>query len=168
MTRSDRLMIGKAIFEAAQTVKASGRVQVITEDVEKALRNQVRKAQRGIERAEEMADALGLFCSPGSFENQLFNRPGEAWPDNDVTIVDLGLLAREGYQDKLTVAYIGLMNTINNRVERLQNDGRPTLVITDEGHVITTNPPIGSVCHQDHQDVAQARCLVLDCHAKPG
>ena len=140
MTRSDRLMIRKAIFEAAQTVKASGRVQVITEDVEKALRNQVRKAQRGIERAEEMADALGLFCSPGSFENQLFNRPGKAWPDNDVTIVDLGLLAREGYQDKLTVAYIGLMNTINNRVERLQNDGRPTLVITDEGHIITTNP----------------------------
>ncbi len=140
MTRSDRLMIRKAIFEAAQTVNTSGRGQVLTEDVERALRNQVRLAQRGIERAEEMADALGLFCSPGSFENQLFNRPGKAWPDNDVTIVDLGLLAREGYQDKLTVAYIGLMNTINNRVERLQNDGRPTLVITDEGHVITTNP----------------------------
>ena len=73
-------------------------------------------------------------------EAQLFNRTGQAWPDQDVTIVDLGLLAREGYQDKLTVAYIGLMNTINNRVERLQSEGRQTLVITDEGHIITTNP----------------------------
>jgi len=140
MTRSDRRMIRAAIYEAAQTVKASGRRQVLTEDVEQALRKQTRKAQRGIERAEEMADALALFCSPGSFEAQLFNRTGQAWPDQDVTIVDLGLLAREGYQDKLTVAYIGLMNTINNRVERLQSEGRQTLVITDEGHIITTNP----------------------------
>jgi len=140
MTRSDRRMIRSAIYEAAQTVKASGRRQVLTEDVEQALRKQTRKAQRGIERAEEMADALALFCSPGSFEAQLFNRTGQAWPDQDVTIVDLGLLAREGYQDKLTVAYIGLMNTINNRVERLQSEGRQTLVITDEGHIITTNP----------------------------
>ena len=140
MTRSDRRMIRAAIYEAAQTVKASGRRQVLTEDVEQALRKQTRKAQRGIERAEEMADALALFCSPGSFEAHLFNRTGQAWPDQDVTIVDLGLLAREGYQDKLTVAYIGLMNTINNRVERLQSEGRQTLVITDEGHIITTNP----------------------------
>ena len=140
MTRSDRLMIRTAIFEAAKAVKAQGRDQVLTEDVEHAMRKLVRNTQRGNDRAEEMADALGLFCSPGSFEHQLFNRPGKAWPDCDVTILDLGLLAREGYQDKLTVAYIGLMNTINNRVERWQHDGRPTLVITDEGHVITTNP----------------------------
>jgi conjugative transfer ATPase len=140
MTRSDRLMIRNAIFEAAKVVKAQGRGQVLTEDVEQAMRKLVRNTQRGNDRAEEMADALGLFCSPGSFEYHLFNRPGKAWPDCDVTLLDLGLLAREGYQDKLTVAYIGLMNTINNRVERLQHDGRPTLVITDEGHVITTNP----------------------------
>ena len=140
MTRADRRMIRAAIYEAAQTVKAAGRAQVLTEDVEQALRKQTRKAQRGVERAEEMADALALFCSPGSFEAHLFNRPGQAWADHDVTIVDLGLLAREGYQDKLTVTYIGLMNATNNLVERLQYEGRPTLFITDEGHVMTTNP----------------------------
>ncbi len=140
MTRSDRLMIRRAIVNAAKAVKTQGRDQVLTEDVEQAMRQLERNTQRGNDRAEEMADALGLFCSPGSFEHQLFNRPGNAWPECDVTILDLGLLAREGYQDKLTVAYIGLMNTINNRVERWQHDGRPTLVITDEGHVITTNP----------------------------
>ncbi len=52
----------------------------------------------------------------------------------------MGILAREGYEDQLTVAYIGLMNHIHDLVERHQNDERPTLVITDEGHIITTNP----------------------------
>lgn len=140
MLRADRRMIRLAIFEAAKAVQAAGRSQVLTEDVEQALRRQQRTTQRGNDRAEEMADALALFCTPGSFEAKLFNRPGVAWPDKDVTIVDLGLLAREGYQDKLTVAYIGLINTINDRVEHLQNEQRPTLVITDEGHIISTNP----------------------------
>lgn len=140
MTRSDRLMIRTALVEAAKEVKAAGRKQVLTEDVEKAMRQLVRNTQRGNERAEDMADALGLFCTPGSFESHLFNRPGKTWPDYDVTILDLGLLAREGYQDKLAVAYIGLMNAINNRVEHLQHEERPTLVITDEGHIVTTNP----------------------------
>jgi len=40
----------------------------------------------------------------------------------------------------LTGAYIGLMNHIHDLVERHQNDERPTIVITDEGHIITTNP----------------------------
>ena len=140
MTRSDRLMIRTALVEAAKAVKAAGRKQVLTEDVEQAMRQLVRKTQRGNERAEDMADALGLFCTPDSFESQLFNRPGQAWPDCDVTLLDLGLLAREGYQDKLAVAYTGLMNAINNRVEHLQHEKRLTLVITDEGHIVTTNP----------------------------
>ncbi|MCP4307822.1 MAG: hypothetical protein GY788_23695 [bacterium] len=85
-----------------------------------------------------MADGLALFCS--GLAGQFFNRPGTTWPDTDITILDLGLLAREGYEDQLTVAYIGLMNHINDLVERLQHDARPTLVVTDEGHIITTNP----------------------------
>jgi len=52
----------------------------------------------------------------------------------------MGIFAREGYEDKLTVAYIGIMNHINDLVEREQHDDRPTIVITDEGHIITTNP----------------------------
>jgi conjugative transfer ATPase len=140
LTRADRRTIRSAIYAAAEHAQAQGREYVLTSDVERALRQINPQPHRGSNRAEEMADALGLFCSPGSFEAHLFNRPGKAWPDVDVTIVDLGLLAREGYQDKLTVAYIGLMNTINHRVERFQNDSRPTLVITDEGHLITTNP----------------------------
>lgn len=32
------------------------------------------------------------------------------------------------------------MNTVNNFAERDQYDGRPIIMITDEGHIITKNP----------------------------
>lgn len=138
MTRADRLMIRNAILLAAKTVFEAGREQVLTEDVANALRNLPDQLEKRKERAVEMADGMSLFCSGTA--GHFFNRPGVRWPDKDVTIVDMGILAREGYEDQLTVAYIGLMNHIHNLVEQHQNDDRPTIVITDEGHIITTNP----------------------------
>ena len=38
------------------------------------------------------------------------------------------------------MAYVSLMNHIHALVERCQYEGRPTIVLTDEGHLITTNP----------------------------
>jgi hypothetical protein len=52
----------------------------------------------------------------------------------------MGIFANEGYEDLLAVAYIGLMNRIHATVEARQHDARHTLVVTDEGHIITTNP----------------------------
>ncbi len=138
MTRADRLMIRNAILLAAKTVFNAGRKQVLTEDVANALRNLPDQLDKRKERAVEMADGLSLFCD--GMAGHFFNRPGIRWPDKDVTIVDMGILAREGYEDQLTVAYIGLMNHIHDLVEQHQNDDRPTIVITDEGHIITTNP----------------------------
>ncbi|STQ14814.1 putative plasmid-like protein [Enterobacter cloacae] len=37
-----------------------------------------------------------------------------------MTIVDLGTLAREGYEAQMAVAVISLLNTINNIAEREQ------------------------------------------------
>lgn len=62
--------------------------------------------------AQTMAKAMELYCS--GIEGQLFNRPGRAWPDVDVTIVELGILARKGYEDKMAVAVTGLMARINS------------------------------------------------------
>lgn len=39
------------------------------------------------------------------FEGELFNRP-ERPPEADVTIIDLGTLAREGYEAQMAVAVI--------------------------------------------------------------
>ena len=141
MTRADRLLIRNALFLAARTVKERGRAQAITEDVVAALhtigQDQTLPESRR-NRAMEMGDGMALFCS--GLAGQFFNQPGTSWPESDVTILEMGILAREGYEDQLTVAYISMMSHINGLVERHQHDARPTLVITDEGHIITTNP----------------------------
>ncbi|MCU7870805.1 MAG: conjugative transfer ATPase [Candidatus Thiodiazotropha sp. (ex Lucinoma borealis)] len=141
MTRADRLLIRNAIFMAAKTVKEAGRDQVLTQDVVAALQSIGQDASmpdHRRNRAIEMGDGMALFCS--GLAGHFFNRPGTPWPEADVTILEMGMLAREGYEDQLTVAYISMMSHINNLVERQQHDARPTLVVTDEGHIITTNP----------------------------
>ena len=141
MTRADRLLIRNAIFLAAKTARESGQDQVLTEDVVAALNAIGRDTslpEHRRNRALEMGDGMALFCS--GLAGHFFNRPGRRWPEADVTILEMGLLAREGYEDQLTVAYISMMSHINDLVERHQSDARPTLVVTDEGHIITTNP----------------------------
>ncbi|MCP5409876.1 MAG: conjugative transfer ATPase, partial [Chromatiaceae bacterium] len=141
MTRADRLLIRNAIFLAAKSVQETGRDQVLTQDVVAALQMIGRDAslpEHRRNRALEMGDGMELFCS--GLAGHFFNRPGKRWPEADVTILEMGILAREGYEDQLTVAYLSMMSHINDLVERHQSDARPTLVVTDEGHIITTNP----------------------------
>ena len=137
LRRPDRLLIRKAIYRAAVTAKEEDRNQVLTEDVVQALRDTDDLDAERTSRANQMADAMELYCS--GLEGKLFNREGVEWPDADITIFDMGILAREGYEDKLTVAYMSLMNHVHALVEREQHDGRPTLMLTDEGHIITKN-----------------------------
>ena len=141
MTRADRTVIRRAILDAARRVRDAGRDQVLTEDVAEALRALGRDPElddRRRRRAVDMADAMSLFCT--GLAGKFFNRPGVRWPDVDVTHLEMGILQREGYEDQLTVAYTALMNHINSVVEARQHERRPTVVITDEGHIITTNP----------------------------
>tara|TARA_R110001592_G_scaffold261196_2_gene526036 strand:+ start:4358 stop:7111 length:2754 start_codon:yes stop_codon:yes gene_type:complete len=141
LTRADRLLIRNAIFLAARTVKETARSQVITQDVVNAFQTiatNTELPEHRRNRALEMGDGMALFCS--GLAGHFFNRPGQSWPEADVTILEMGMLAREGYEDQLTVAYLSMMGHINDLVERHQHDDRPTLVVTDEGHIITTNP----------------------------
>ncbi len=141
MSRADRLLIRDAIFAAARGVQERKDPQVLTRDVVEALRSMARDhdlPETRRSRAREMGDGMALFCS--GLAGHFFNRPGQPWPEADVTILEMGILAREGYEDQLTVAYLSIMSHINDLVERHQHDERPTLVVTDEGHIITTNP----------------------------
>jgi hypothetical protein len=81
---------------------------------------------------------MDLFCQ--GLDGELFNRPGTPWPEADITIVDLATFAREGYNAQLSIAYLSLLNTVNNIAERDQFLGRPIINVTDEGHIITKNP----------------------------
>jgi conjugative transfer ATPase len=141
LTRADRLLIRRGILAGARRARDAGKDQAITEDVVAGLNDLVHDAELAPARrarAQEMADGMALFCS--GLGGQFFNTPGQPWPDHDVTIVDMGMFANEGYEDLLAVAYIGLMNRIHATVEARQHDARHTLVVTDEGHIITTNP----------------------------
>src|SRR3546814_15530705 len=85
-----------------------------------------------------MADAMDMFCQ--DVDGEMFDRSGTPWPEADITIVDLATFAREGYNAQLSIAYISLINTVNNIAERDQFLGRPIINVTDEGHIITKNP----------------------------
>ncbi|WP_300627865.1 conjugative transfer ATPase [Pseudomonas sp.] len=140
LTRADRSLIRQSILDAARHCSSQQRT-VLTEDVRDALRamgQDLALPESRRVRLLEMADAMDLFCQ-GS-DGELFNRDGTPWPEADVTLVDLATYAREGYNAQLSIAYISLINAVNNLAERDQMLGRPIINVTDEGHIITKNP----------------------------
>lgn len=140
LTRADRSLIRQCILQAAQTCVVANR-PVLTEDICNALRersNDPALPELRRHRLQEMAEAMAMFCQ--GLDGELFNRPGTPWPEADITIVDLATLAREGYNAQLSIAYLSLLNTVNNIAERDQYLGRPIINVTDEGHIITKNP----------------------------
>jgi conjugative transfer ATPase len=139
LTRADRSAIRQCILEAARRC-AHGERTVLTRDVRDVLRDLGRDptlAETRRLRLLEMADAMDLFCQ--GVDGEMFDRPGTPWPEADITIVDLATYAREGYNAQLSIAYISLVNTVNNIAERDQFDGRPIINVTDEGHIVTKN-----------------------------
>lgn len=140
LTRPDRAMIRRAILSAAETCHQETR-QTLTQDVCDALFTQAADTtlpENRRTRAFEMAESMSMFCN--GFEGELFNREGTSWPDADITLVDLATFAREGYEAQLAIAYISLINHINNLGERDQHLSRAIVNITDESHIITVNP----------------------------
>lgn len=148
LKRADRAMIREAILMAARSSYQQGR-QMLPSDLQLALYaiatdkdaegRDIRNAQRRA-KAAEMAEALGMFTQPGSFEAELFNREGSLWPEADVTLIDLGHLAREGYEAQIALTMVSLTNTINNIAERDQYLRRDIVFTVDEAHVVTVNP----------------------------
>ncbi|EOO6047917.1 conjugative transfer ATPase [Escherichia coli] len=142
LKRADRAMIREALLMATHTTYREGR-QMLPVDLQSALweisrdtqRNDVRRA-----KAAEMAESLGMFTQPCSFEAELFNREGKLWPEADVTLIDLGHLAREGYEAQMALTMVSMTNMINNIAERDQYLGRDILFVVDEAHIVTVNP----------------------------
>ncbi len=141
MTRADRYLIAQAILAAAHRARELQQPHPRAEDVAHALMQMRTDAGLGgarRDRAEEMGHAMMVFCD--GLRGRLFNRIGSTWPDADVTIVEMGTLAQEGYEDALAVAYTSLVNHVQALAEATQHDHRPIIFLTDEGHIITTNP----------------------------
>jgi conjugative transfer ATPase len=140
LTRADRAVIRRCIIDAARVCVNDGRT-VLTRDIIEALNRAAHDPDLKEGRATriiEMAEAMEMYTQ--GFDGQMFDREGTTWPESDVTIVDLGHYAREGNEAQMSIAYISLMNTVNNIAERDQYKGRPIIMATDEGHIITKNP----------------------------
>lgn len=140
LTRADRSAIRQAILSAASTC-LKGERTVLTEHVRDALYDAAKSEsmpQARRSRLSEMAEAMEMFCMGA--DGEMFNREGTPWPEADLTVVDFATYAREGYAAQLAIAYISMLNTVNNIAERDQYKGRPIVKITDEGHVITKHP----------------------------
>lgn len=148
LRRDDLDLVRSALLNAARRSKAEGRKQTMTSDLVDALYHASSSGQSGHhrlskrqrQRAAQMAGACNIFCT--GLNGRLFNSEGELWPECDVTIVELDLLARRGYEDRLAVALTGLFATINNRIEHNQYQERQTIVVIDEAHVLMQNPLI--------------------------
>jgi len=123
------------------------------------------KEQREFRRAYDMGEAMGLFCD--GFDGEVFSRPGSAWPECDVTIIDLAHFAREGYEAQLALAVLSVTNMITNLAERDLYSGRPIVQVIDECHLLIVNPLLSPLLGQGGQDGAQDLPLDLDGHLEP-
>ncbi|MEE8078566.1 MAG: FtsK/SpoIIIE domain-containing protein, partial [Pseudomonadales bacterium] len=167
MTRADRLLIRNAIYLAAQKARDADEDQVLTEDVVAALHaiganHDLAEHRRN--RAIEMGDGMALFCS--GLAGRFFNRAGSRWPAVDVTLLDMGF-AGPGRLRGPTDSGLHFHDEPHQRASR-RASARCT---TDTGrHRRRTHhyhqSLAGTLRRQDHQDVAQARCLVLDSDAE--
>ncbi len=149
ITRADRMLIMDAILEAARTVKASGFPQMIAQDVANAFEVIANKldAQRDIDkirRAREMADSLRYFIQD-PVSSQFFNSYGEPWPLADITVVDFGLFAQEGYEAQRSIAFAGVVGKILSLAESNQYSHRPMVSIFDENHLFSKLPLLATI-----------------------
>lgn len=143
MSRSDVGLLKTAILNSAKAAKVARKKDLLTEDVINALAALKAEKPERAGRIDEMVEAMGLFID--GFAGELFNRPGDELPDADYIRIEMGTLASGGAnKDKLSVAYISIVNQIIARAQRTQRDGRPTINLTDEAHVITTDKLLAS------------------------
>ncbi len=143
MSRSDVGLLKAAILNAAVEAKLAKKEDILTEDVVRALAALKRDKPDRAGRIDEMVEAMELFID--GFAGELFNRPGQELPDADYIRIEMGALASgNNTKDKLSVAYISIVNQVIARAQRTQHDGRPTINLTDEAHVITTDKLLAS------------------------
>ena len=140
LRRSDRRLIRDAILlggRLALEAERSTRVEDVADGFMSIYHDSTLPAETR-DKAYEMGQALRLFTD--GFEGEVFNGEAEPWPDVDVTVLDLATFARDGYQAQLAIAYTSIMQNANNLAERFQHSGRQLVMLTDEAHLITTNP----------------------------
>ena len=140
-TLADEGFIKNVLISASREAFHANNVLTISRLIEH-IENEYLKQLTGkrAERTCEMLDAMRIYTQ--GFEGKLFNREQSSWnPDMDIMRIEMATLAKgKAYRDKLALAYITIIDNVIDMVEKNQRSGRPTIFLTDEGHVISTNP----------------------------
>ena len=147
--RRDKAYVRAAVVDAALSAWERGAPHALVSDFVEQLnlyvngkipwRFQSPPDTSAVERIKVLHDSAKL--SIDGVRGQLFDRPGDPWPEVDCTVVDFGSFAEsEDTRDILSIAFIGLMNRIQRDAERRRGEGRQSVVMIDEAHVTTTNP----------------------------
>lgn len=143
ISQADRSIIKECLIAGLHASHEQGAQHAVIADVVDAMDARLRgtdldDSQRI--RLREMRMALHRWTT--GIHGHFFNRYGRSWPEVDCTIVDMGILTGNDNDDMLAVALISLINTITGLGEKYQHthDARETIVLIDEGHVITKNP----------------------------
>ncbi|WP_199438342.1 conjugative transfer ATPase [Vibrio owensii] len=150
----DKSLLRRALVETAQRNRDLGAKEgggprpTITQDIIDTLRMMANGDDENISDGQaskllEMAQSLERYTT--GFNGKLFNRPGEDWPDADITLINLATLSSDNNRDKLNVAYTSLSQYINNLAERTQNDPRDIVMYTDEAHLLLNNDQLAKL-----------------------
>lgn len=144
LTQSDRALLKECLINGLVTSREKGALHARPQDVVDAIDERMSGSdlddgQRV--RLREMRTALNKWTT--GIHGHFFNRFGQSWPECDCTIIDMGILTNNN-DDMLAVALISLINTITGLGEKYQYTvgARETIVLIDEGHVITKNPTL--------------------------
>ena len=149
ITRADRMLVMDAIIHAAKQVRASGKQQMIAEDIIASFENLAnamdanRDADK-IKRARDMADSMRYFTKD-PVSSRFFNTYGDPWPLADVTIVNMGQFANEGNEAQRSIAFAGCVSKILALAEANQYSNRPIIALFDEDHLFTKIPLLAAI-----------------------
>lgn len=149
ITRSDRMLIMDAIIDAAQFVKNQQRTQMIASDLIDAFMrlaqqlDPIRESDK-IKRSLEMADGLRYFTKD-PVSSTFFNTPGTPWPLADITLIDFGLFAQEGYEAQRSIAFAGCVSKMLTLAEANQASNRAIISIFDENHLFSKLPLLAAI-----------------------
>lgn len=144
LSQADRALLKECLIGGLYASREQGAAHAIPQDVVDVM--DARLSQQDLDdhqrlRLREIRMALSKWTT--GIHGHFFNRYGKSWPEADCTIVDMGILTNNN-EDMLAVALVSLINTITGLGEKYQrtHGARETIVLIDEGHVITKNPTL--------------------------
>ncbi|ENN6469935.1 conjugative transfer ATPase [Vibrio vulnificus] len=146
----DETHLGAAIIEAVTLADVSGEELVRPSHVMQALKNRAQNDALGLDdmmraRLQEMAEVMEQYTT--GVRGEVLDRQASGFRKCDCLHVELGIAQRSGYGDLLCLAYLSLLNQVNDIAERkeLEGDDRPIYLITDEAHLILNHPMLAPV-----------------------